>query len=64
MSLFFLKKIHTFDKSNLIHHRDMKTKLREKVKQIGAEYKLGDFFRNFIAVVLGALSSPLQEATG
>ncbi|MCD8182628.1 MAG: hypothetical protein LUE99_05550 [Bacteroides sp.] len=27
----------------------------EKIKRISAEYKLGDFFRNFIAVVLGII---------
>lgn len=31
----------------------MKTQLIKKIKQISAEYKFGDFFRNFIAVVLG-----------
>lgn len=31
----------------------MKTKLKEKIKRISAEYKFGDFFRNFIAVILG-----------
>lgn len=33
----------------------MKTKLTGKVKQMVAEYKLGDFFRNFIAVILGII---------
>lgn len=33
----------------------MKTKLTGKVKQMSAEYKLGDFFRNFIAVILGII---------
>lgn len=33
----------------------MKTKLIEKIKQINTTYKLGDFFRNFIAVVLGII---------
>lgn len=31
----------------------MKTNLIEKVKRISTRYKFGDFFRNFIAVVLG-----------
>lgn len=33
----------------------MKTKFTGKVKQMVAEYKLGDFFRNFIAVILGII---------
>ncbi|MCD8093371.1 MAG: hypothetical protein LUF01_11290 [Bacteroides sp.] len=33
----------------------MKTKLIEKVKRISTEYKFGDFFRNFIAVMLGII---------
>lgn len=33
----------------------MKTKLTEKVKKISTEYKFGDFFRNFIAVMLGII---------
>lgn len=33
----------------------MKTKLTGKVKRMIAEYKLGDFFRNFIAVILGII---------
>lgn len=33
----------------------MKTQLIKKIKQISAEYKFGDFFRNFIAVVLGII---------
>lgn len=31
----------------------MKTNLTDKIKDISTEYKFGDFFRNFIAVVLG-----------
>ena len=31
----------------------MKTNLIEKVKRMSTEYRFGDFFRNFIAVVLG-----------
>ena len=31
----------------------MKIKLKEKIKRISVEYKFGDFFRNFIAVILG-----------
>lgn len=31
----------------------MKTNLTDKMKYISTEYKCGDFFRNFIAVVLG-----------
>ncbi len=31
----------------------MKTNLTDKIKDISTEYKCGDFFRNFIAVVLG-----------
>lgn len=33
----------------------MKTILLEKMSQISREYKLGDFFRNFIAVALGII---------
>ena len=33
----------------------MKTKLIEKAKQISTEYKFGDFFRNFLAVILGII---------
>lgn len=33
----------------------MKTKLKQITKQISTEYKLGDFFRNFIAVALGII---------
>lgn len=33
----------------------MKTKFTGKVKQMVAKYKLGDFFRNFIAVILGII---------
>lgn len=33
----------------------MKTKLLERIIQISREYKLGDFFRNFIAVALGII---------
>lgn len=31
----------------------MKSNLKEKMSRISTEYKFGDFFRNFIAVVLG-----------
>lgn len=31
----------------------MKTRLIKKIKEASAEYKFGDFFRNFIAVILG-----------
>lgn len=33
----------------------MKKKVIERVKRISAEYKFGDFFRNFIAVMLGII---------
>lgn len=33
----------------------MKKKLIERVKLISTEYKFGDFFRNFIAVMLGII---------
>ncbi len=33
----------------------MGKRLTEKMKQISSEYKFGDFFRNFIAVVLGII---------
>ena len=31
----------------------MKINLYKKIQDIGTEYKLGDFFRNLIAVILG-----------
>ena len=36
----------------------MKTNLIEKVKRMSTEYRFGDFFRNFIAVVLGIVITP------
>ena len=42
-----------FDKTYV--QKNMKTKLIEKAKQISTEYKFGDFFRNFLAVILGII---------
>ena len=42
----------------------MKTNLIEKVKRMSTEYRFGDFFRNFIAVVLGIVITAQFENLG
>ena len=53
MPLCYLYFSFIFDKTYA--QKNMKTKLIEKAKQISTEYKFGDFFRNFLAVILGII---------